>query len=137
MKQKLRLTIVLSLGILLVAAPQLWGFRHLKEGERAPDFTLKNLEGKSYSLSASKGKVAIILYWRTDQVRSLNALKALKQLSVSFANQPVRILTITKDPDTSAIKEVKQSLELPFPVLRTVRKKSILNLVSSSFPLQL
>ena len=117
MKQHFKLTVCLFLGILLVTSAQLWGFRHLKEGEPAPDFKLKDLEGKNYSLSESKGKVVIILYWRTDQERSLNALKALKQLSESFSNQPVRILTITKDSDTSAIKEVKQSLELPFPIL--------------------
>ena len=118
MRKNFRLVLCLLLGILLVSSTQLWGFRHLKEGEPAPDFKLKDLEGKSYSLSESKGKVAIILYWRTDQERSLNGLKALKQLSESFSNQPVRILTITKDSDTSAIKEVKQSLELPFPILR-------------------
>ena len=71
MKQHFRLAICLFLGILLVTSTQLWGFRHLKEGEPAPDFKLKDLEGKNYSLSESKGKVAIILYWRTDQERSL------------------------------------------------------------------
>ena len=123
MRKNFRLAVCLFLGILLVTSTQLWGFRHLKEGEPAPDFKLKDLEGKNYSLSESKGKVAIILYWRTDQERSLNALKALKQLSESFLNQPVRILTITKGSDTSAIKEVKQSLELPFPILRDSREE--------------
>ena len=123
MRKNFRLAVCLFLGILLVSSTQLWGFRHLKEGEPAPDFKLKDLEGKNYSLSESKGKVAIILYWRTDQERSLNALKALKQLSESFSNQPVRILTITKGSDTSAIKEVKQSLELPFPILRDSREE--------------
>ncbi|MDX1779542.1 MAG: tetratricopeptide repeat protein, partial [Thermodesulfobacteriota bacterium] len=90
----------------------------MKEGEPAPDFKLKALDGKTYSLSDSKKKVGIILYWRTDQERSLNALKALKQLYNTFSDQPVRILSITKETDTSAINEVKQSHKLPFPVLR-------------------
>lgn len=117
LKQHFRLAICLLLGILLVTSAQLWAFRHLKEGESAPDFKLKDLEGKSYSLSELKGKVTIILYWRTGQERSLNALKALKTSFENFSDQPVRILTITKDSDTSAIKEVKQSLELPFSIL--------------------
>ena len=118
MKKNVKRVLCLVVVILLCGSTQVRGFRHLKEGEPAPDFTLKALDAKTFSLSDSKGKVAIILYWRTDQERSLNALKALKQLFNIFSDQPVRILTITKDPDTTAIKEVQQSLQLPFPILR-------------------
>jgi tetratricopeptide (TPR) repeat protein len=118
MKKNVKTVLCLIVGILLCGSTQLWGFRHLKEGEPAPDFKLKALDRKTYALSDSKGEVAIILYWRTDQERSLNALKALKQLYNTFSDQPVRIVTITKDPDTTAIKEIQQSLQLPFPILR-------------------
>lgn len=123
MKKNVKIVVCLLLGILLLGSTQLWGFRHLKEGEPAPDFNLKALDGKTYALSDSKGQVDIILYWRTDQDRSLNALKALKELYVTFSDQPVRILSITKDTDTSAIKEVKQSLNLPFPILRDSKEE--------------
>jgi tetratricopeptide (TPR) repeat protein len=123
MKRNFWVASVLLLIISLLAQPLVWGFRHLKEGEPAPDFKLKALDDKTYSLSDSKKKVEIILYWRTDQDRSLNALKALKQLNNTFSDQPVRILAITKDTDTSAIKEVTQSLNLPFPVLRDSKEE--------------
>jgi tetratricopeptide (TPR) repeat protein len=123
MKRNFKTILCLVVGILLCGSVQLWGFRHLKEGESAPDFKLKAVDGKTYALSDSKGKVNIILYWRTDQERSLNALKALKELYVSFSDQPVRILAITKDADTSAIRDVKQSLNLPFPVLRDSKEE--------------
>ncbi len=123
MKKNVKIVVCLLLGSLLLGSTQLWGFRHLKEGEPAPDFNLKALDGKTYALSDSKGQVDIILYWRTDQDRSLNALKALKELYVTFSDQPVRILSITKDTDTSAIKEVKQSLNLPFPILRDSKEE--------------
>ena len=123
MKKNVRTVLCLVLGILFLGSTHLLAFRNLKEGESAPDFKLKSLEGKTYSLSDSKGKVDIILYWRTEQDRSLNALKALKELFENLTKQPVRILTITKDPDTAAIKEVQQSLELPFPILRDSREE--------------
>jgi Tfp pilus assembly protein PilF len=94
------------------------GFRNLKEGEPAPDFELKDLYGNVYSLSKLKGKVVLILYWRVGQERPLKALQELKILSENFIDQPLQILTITKDTkEKSQIKDIRKSLELPFPVL--------------------
>lgn len=37
----------------------------LKEGEAAPDFTLKNVEGNDVSLSSLKGKYVVVDFWGT------------------------------------------------------------------------
>ena len=88
-----------------------------RRGE-VPDFKLKDLDGKTHSLSQYKGKVVIVVYWRPGQERSLNELKALKSLHETFSDQPVQMLAITKDNDKrSTIKDLQQSLELPFPLL--------------------
>jgi len=106
------------LAILLLCLSEGLGFRNLKEGEPAPDFELKDLDGNVYSLSRLKGKVIIILYWRVGQERSIKALKELKILSENFINQPLQILAITKDTkEKSQIKAIRKSLALPFLVL--------------------
>ena len=64
MKKKCLLTSCLFLIVLVFTLPHSWGFRNLKEGEKVPDFNLKDLDGKTHSLSQSKRKVSIILYWR-------------------------------------------------------------------------
>ena len=118
MKRNFWLACALLLIISLLVQPLAWGFRNLKEGEKSPDFNLKGLDGKTHSLSQYKGKVVIVLYWRTGQERSLNALKALKSLHETFSDQPVQIIAITKDTgNRSTMKDLKKSLELPFPLL--------------------
>lgn len=118
MKRNVWLALALPLIIVLLAQSPVWGFRNLKEGEKPPDFKLKDLDGKTHSLSQYKGKVVIVVYWRPGQERSLNALKALKALQETFSDQPVQVLAITKDTDKrSTIKDLRKSLELPFPLL--------------------
>jgi tetratricopeptide (TPR) repeat protein len=114
----------ICLAIFLSGPSEGLGFRNLKEGEHAPDFKLKDLDGNVYSLSGLKGKVVLILYWRVGQERSVKALKELKILSENFIDQPLQILAITKDTEEkSQIKDIRKSLALPFPVLLDVKAK--------------
>ena len=118
MKRSIVVIICLLIAIFVIGSPQCWGFRNLKEGEPSPDFKLKDLEGKTYSLSKSKGKVTIILYWRLNQDRSTEALNELKRVFEKFSDQPLQILAITKDADKlSKIKSLKESLQIPYPIL--------------------
>ncbi|MCK5257773.1 MAG: redoxin domain-containing protein, partial [Deltaproteobacteria bacterium] len=111
MKRIIFMAACLFLTICLFDLPQCWGFRHLKEGEIPPDFKLKDLSGKTHSLSQSKGKVVLVLYWRVGQGRSLKALKELKVVFEKLSDQPLEILAITKDTDKlSEIKNLKKSL---------------------------
>lgn len=118
MKRNSVVAICLFLGIFLIGVMQCWGFRHLKEGESSPTFRLQDLSGKTHSLSQSKGKVVVILYWRLGQERSLKALKELKIIFENLSDQPIQILSIIKDTNKlSEIKTLKKSLEIPFPIL--------------------
>lgn len=118
MKRRSFVAACLFLAIFLVGSPLCLGFRNLKEGEISPDFKLKDLNGKTHSLSQSKGKVIVILYWRVGQERSLKALKELKVIFEKLSDQPFEILAITKDTNKlSEIKDLKKSLKIPFPVL--------------------
>jgi peroxiredoxin len=117
MNRNFWLVCTLLVIISLLVQPLAWGFRNLKEGEKSPDFNLKDLDGKTHSLSQYKRKVVIVLYWRKGQERSLNALKALNSLQDTLSDQPVQILAITKDTDRSTIKDLRKSLGLTFPIL--------------------
>ncbi len=110
MKKSSVMAVCLFIAIYLVFLPQCFGFRHLKEGESTPDFKLKDLKDKTHSISQLKGKVVLVLYWRVGQERSLNALKELKIIAEKLSDQPLQILSVTKDTDKlSEIKSLKKS----------------------------
>ncbi len=112
------LAIVCLFLVVFMFCTDVMGFRQLREGETVKDFSLQDLEGKTYSISGLKGKTIVILYWRVGQERSHQALKELKSLHKKLSGKPLQILAVTKDADKLAeIKALKQSLELPFPVL--------------------
>jgi len=118
MRRPVWLPLLFFVVLCLLTPNRCMGFRHLIEGEPVPALSLRDLEGKSHSLADNKGKVLLIIYWRPGQDRSLDALKDLKVISEQFKDKPFSILAITKDTDNlSALKEVKKSLELPFPLL--------------------
>ena len=118
MKRSVVVIIYFLIAIFMTGSSQCWGFRNLKEGEPAPDFKLKDLDGKTHSLAQSKGKVMVILYWRVGQERSLKALKELKDIFEKLSDQPLQVLAITKETDKlSEIKSLKKSLEIPYPIL--------------------
>ena len=124
MKKSSMMAVCLFLAIYLVVLPQCFGFRHLKEGERIPGFSLKDLKGKTHSISQLKGNVVLVLYWRPGQERSLKALEALKTIAEKLSGQPLQILAVTKDTDKlSEIKSLKKSAGIPFPVLLDSEEK--------------
>jgi len=124
MKKNNVMAMCLFLAILLFVSPQCFGFRHLKEGERIPDFSLKDLKGKTHSISNLKGNVVLVLYWRPGQERSLKSLEALKTIAEKLSDQPLQILAVTKDIDKlSELKSLKKSAGIPFPVLLDSEEK--------------
>ncbi len=124
MKKSSVMAVCLFLVINLFVLSQCFGFRHLNEGERIPDFSLKDLTGKTHSISQLKGNVVLVLYWRLGQERSLKSLEALKTIAEDLSDQSFQILAITKDTDKlSEIKSLKKSAGIPFPVLLDSEEK--------------
>lgn len=90
-------------------------------GAYAPDFTLKDMSGKEYTLSSLKGKVVFVNFWATwckpckEEMPSMQALYTyLKE-----RNLPFEMLAISMDRVTTQ-KEIGpfvNSLGVTFPVL--------------------
>ncbi len=54
--------------------------------EHAPDFTLKDLEGKDVSLSSLKGKIVVLDFWATWCGPCLRSFPAMNKLATEFKN---------------------------------------------------
>jgi len=119
MKTAIRgLAALLGVAIVATFGAQANAADELKVGDKAPDFTLKGSDGKTYSLSDFKGKQAVVINWFpkaftggcTAQCKSLRAnSEKLKPLGVAYFTASV------DDAETNA--KFAKSLDLDYPIL--------------------
>lgn len=61
------------------------------------DFTLKDLNGKKYTLSALKGKIVLVNFWATQCVACKKEMQDLDLIYTHYQSQGLLILSITGD----------------------------------------
>lgn len=110
--------ILLALSLALALPASLRAADELKVGDKAPDFTLKGSDGKTYSLSDFKGKKAVVLNWFpkaftggcTAQCKSFaenaDALKGMDVMNFTASVDPVDLNT-----------KFAESLKADYPIL--------------------
>ena len=89
-------------------------------GKRAPDFTLRTVEGKKLSLSDYKGKAVLINFWATWCAPCKIEMPWLVALRSQYAPQGFEILGVSEDDaDTPRSKLAKfgQEQGLNYPLL--------------------
>jgi len=87
-------------------------------GETAPDFTLSSVKGKMVSLQEERGKVVVLIYWRTGHKRSLQALNDSKDILESLKSKDVEILSVIADSDsTDEVEKILSDNKINFPVV--------------------
>lgn len=84
----------------------------------APDFKLKDLNGKDVSLSAYKGKVVIIDFWATWCPPCRKGIPELIEIQQQYGTDKLAILGISVDQaDASVVKDFAKSYKINYPVL--------------------
>lgn len=88
-------------------------------GPKAPDFTLKTLEGGQITLSDLKGKVVLVDFWSTTCDPCLAEMPELVQLYEAKKAQGFEILAVTIDgPETAAkVPSTVKKNKMIFPIL--------------------
>ena len=117
------LAALLGLGIALIGPAAIAADEAPKVGEKAPDFTLKASDGKTYSLADFKGKQGVVIAWFpkaftggcTAECKSLRAhSEALKATNVAYFTASV------DDAETNG--KFARSLDLDYPILSDPEK---------------
>lgn len=118
--------IVLMLGMMLVCCTMVFGAGRrdksssegvVKIGAPAPDFTLRDLEGKSISLQSLHGKVVILTFWATWCPACRSEMPSLNALYRRLARQGVVVLGINGGEPTARVKSFMEKENLDFPVV--------------------
>lgn len=86
-------------------------------GQKAPDFTLKDLNGYQVSLSSFKGKVVLLNFWATWCPPCRDEIPSMNKLSQQMKNKKFIILAVSTDRAVVDVKDFIKKHPMNFPVL--------------------
>lgn len=87
-------------------------------GYAAPEFTLRDLNGKEHSLSDYRGKVILLNVWATWCFPCLAELPSLESLNKKMGTEKFALLTVSIDQmSPKAVKKFVEKSDISFPVL--------------------
>ena len=104
----------------MTRSPDLWANdERPEEGHQAPDFTLKNTEGKTVRLSELRGKkVVLINFWATWCPPCRLEMPTMQKIYTEYKGKGFEIFAVNIEPDANEeIREFINELRLTFPVL--------------------
>jgi thiol-disulfide isomerase/thioredoxin len=99
------IALAVSLGASATAEPQ----TGLRNGDLAPSFTLKTLDGKTLTRDGLKGKVVLLDFWATWCGPCRMALPELKDLQAKNAGKPLVIVSVSVDETAKVVEEFVRS----------------------------
>jgi len=129
----------LLLGLCLaVAAPagaSLEGSK-LKKGQQAPDFTLKDLDGKVWKFSDLKGKkIVMIDFWATWCNICKREMPILQKVYQEYQSRGVEFFGIALDENIAGIKKVVREKGVTYPILVDMDTKVATEIYQLSGPI--
>lgn len=111
---------ILFLSVFLFSA--LYAGETLKQGDTAPDFILKDGNGKVHKLSDYQGKIVALYFYPKDDTRGCTEQACnLRDNFSSLKDENIVILGISYD-DSSSHAAFSEKYELPFPLLSDTEK---------------
>lgn len=86
-------------------------------GQKAPDFTLKDINGNSVSLSSFKGKVVLLNFWATWCPPCKAEIPSMNKLHQKLKNRGFVMLAVSTDRAVIDVKDFLKTTPVNFPVV--------------------
>ncbi len=97
----------------------------LKVGTKAPDFKLKDQNGKEHSLSSHKGELVLVYFYPKDDTPGCTKEACtIRDMYSGFQKQCVKVFGISKD-SVESHKKFADKYNLPFTLLSDSDRKVI------------
>lgn len=87
------------------------------DASKAPDFTLKDAQGRSLSLSSLKGKVILINFWATWCPPCKAEMPSMNKLYNELKGRGLEVIAVSTDSSLATVKDFLARNRLDFPVL--------------------
>jgi len=89
---------------------------------KAPDFTLRDLQGKDIALSSLKGKVVLLNFWATWCPPCKAEMPAMNRLYHEIKARGFEIIAVSTDNSLSTIRDYLAKNRVDFPILHDEKK---------------
>ncbi len=86
-------------------------------GAKAPDFNLRDMNGKTVSLSSLKGKVILLNFWATWCPPCKGEMPSMNKLYNELKSKGFEVVAVSTDNGPSPVKEFLAKTHLDFTVL--------------------
>jgi len=98
------------------ASAQLPVIRFVRDPDPAPEFKLKDLNGKDLNLESSRGKVVLLNFWATWCGPCREEIPGLVALQEKYKDSLQIIGLVVDDPDENEVRSVVDSQKINYPV---------------------
>jgi peroxiredoxin len=90
----------------------------VKVGDVAPNFQLRDLDGRMVTLSQLRGKIILLNFWATWCGPCRVEMPAMEQLYRTFPRKEFEILAVSTDPQGAVVtRPFQQEMGFTFPIL--------------------
>lgn len=116
------MTIMAAITLLAVVA-----FAQLSSGTKAPDFTLKDLNGKDFKLSscfAKPGKVVVLDFWATWCPPCRRSIPHLIDLHERYGSKGMVVIGVALDRDLQTVADFVKQMKMKYKILHDPQGRS-------------
>ena len=85
--------------------------------ELAPDFTLKDLQGREFKLSEQRGKPVLLVFGATWCPSCRNEIPYLKEIYAKYASKGLVVVNIDVEESSDQVARFVEKYKLPYRVL--------------------
>lgn len=100
-------------------------------GHAAPDFKLKDLDGKQVQLSSLRGKVVLLDFWASWCGPCRVEIPIIESISKHFKNKDVLVLGVNSQEPAEVVRSFVAKNKITYPVVLTVDNPGIIRAYSA------
>ena len=121
---KSKLYLILIAGLALIFAGLITSCSKGENFTLAPDFTLQALHGEKVTLSDSRGKPVMLVFWSIDCPYCVYQIPFIQGVYNTWSKAPLQILAINVGDRAEAVSQFATSNNMTFPILLDPDKKT-------------